>query len=67
MVVKSNSDKIAFKPNAINLGLKNGIIVKIKGTMAIQIMIAIFHFLGSLFVVILSISNFFIIDFNWRL
>lgn len=66
-VVKSSSVIIEFNPSAINLGLKNGIMVKINGTMAIHTMIAIFHFLGFFPAVILSISYLFVIYFNRRL
>lgn len=46
IVIAINSAKKEFKPIATNLGFKNGGMLKIKGTMAIQVTITIFHFLG---------------------
>ncbi len=37
-----------FNPNAVNPGVKKGGMMKIIGTMAIQVMITDFHFLGFL-------------------
>jgi len=45
IVIAINSDEKEFNPIAINLGFKNGGILKIKGTMAVQVIITIFHFL----------------------
>ncbi len=66
-VVNTNSVKIGFTPNSNNFGLQIGIMEKIKGTMAIHTMIAIFHFFGIFNSSILSIRNFFISHFNGRL
>ena len=48
IVISINSDEKEFNPIAINLGFKNGDILKIKGKIAIHVMITIFHFFGFL-------------------